>query len=65
MLAVIAWIGTACLALAPFLINYTLGKILAITGLALLTVQAYNAKLYNLVLLNSIGIIGYCYALYI
>ena len=65
MLSVIAWIGTACMATAPFLIDYDIGKLLAISGLWLLTVQAYSCKLYNLIILNLIGIIGYTYALYI
>jgi hypothetical protein len=52
------------MALAPFMIDYSIGKLLAIIGLALLTVQASHAKLYNLMLLNTIGIIGYFYALY-
>ncbi len=64
MLSVIAWVGTVCMALAPFMIDYSIGKLLAIIGLALLTVQASHAKLYNLMLLNTIGIIGYFYALY-
>jgi len=64
MLSVIAWVGTVCMALAPFMIDYSIGKLLAIMGLALLTVQATHAKLYNLMLLNTIGIIGYFYALY-
>ena len=52
------------MALAPFMIDYSLGKLLAISGLWLLTVQAYYCKLYNLITLNLIGIIGYTYALY-
>jgi len=64
MLTAIAWVGTVCMAVAPFLIDTLIGKLLAISGLALLTVQAYDARLYNLMLLNTIGIIGYIYALY-
>ena len=64
MLSVIAWVGTVCMAVAPFLIDYNIGKLLAIRGRTLLTVQATHAKLYNLILLNTIGIIGYFYALY-
>ena len=52
------------MAVAPFLIDTIIGKLLAISGLALLTVQAHDAKLYNLMILNTIGIIGYLYALY-
>ena len=64
MLSLISWVGTVCMALAPFMIDYSLGKLLAISGLWLLTVQAYSCKLYNLIILNLIGIIGYTYALY-
>ena len=64
MLSLIAWVGTVCMAIAPFLIDYDIGKLLAISGLCLLTVQAYSCKLYNLIILNLIGIIGYFYALY-
>ena len=59
-----AWVGTVCMAVAPFLIDSTIGKLLAISGLALLTLQAHSCKLYNLMILNTIGIIGYLYALY-
>ena len=64
MLSLIAWVGTVCMALAPFMIDYSAGKLLAISGLWLLTVQAYYCKLYNLIILNLLGIIGYTYALY-
>ena len=60
----LAWIGTICMGLAPFIIDYNAGKFLAIVGLALLTIQATSGKLYNLIILNSLGIIGYFYALY-
>ena len=65
MLSLIAWVGTVCMAIAPFLIDYDIGKLLAISGLCLLTAQAYSCKLYNLIILNLIGIIGYTYAIYI
>jgi hypothetical protein len=50
---------------APPFIDTDAGKMAAIAGLALLMIQAYNARLWNLVLLNTFGILGYCYALYI
>lgn len=59
-----AWLGTVCMAFAPFVIDTEQGKLMAMAGLALLTLQAYDAKLYNLMILNTIGIIGYFYALY-
>ena len=54
-----AWIGTALMGAAPFLIDTPAGKIMAIAGLALLCLQAYDKKCYNLLILNTIGIIGY------
>ena len=41
----LAWIGTICMGLAPFIIDYNAGKFLAIVGLALLTIQATSGKL--------------------
>ena len=64
MIALIGWIGALAMAGAPFIIDTDAGKILAIVGLALLSVQAVDSKLYNLLLLNLAGIGGYTYALY-
>ena len=55
----LSWIGTALVGAAPFLIDSVEGKIMAILGLALLCLQAYDKKCYNLIILNLIGIIGY------
>lgn len=55
----LAWIGTAFMGAAPFLIDTPEGKIMAIVGLMLLCLQAYQKKCYNLIVLNIIGIIGY------
>ena len=57
------WLGAGCMALAPFAIDTDAGKLAAIFGLSLLTLQAIDAKLHNLVFLNIAGIIGYSYAL--
>ena len=62
-LDLVAWLGTVCLATAPFIIDTPIGKILAMFGMSLLMLQAAEKKCYNLLLLNSIGIIGYIYAL--
>lgn len=64
MVAVCAWIGTALLCAAPFLIDSDIGKILMIVGLALLCLQAIQKSCYNLVILNITGILGYVYSLY-
>ena len=63
MIAVIGWIGALCMAGAPFIIDTDAGKLAAIAGLVLLTVQALDIRAHNLVLLNLAGIIGYSYAL--
>jgi len=63
VIAVIGWIGALCMAGAPFIIDTDAGKIIAISGLVLLTVQALDIRAMNLVLLNLAGIIGYSYAL--
>lgn len=59
MRSAVSWIGTALLGAAPFLIDTPAGKLMAISGLALLMLQAYDKKCYNLIILNLIGIIGY------
>tara|TARA_B000000557_G_scaffold154819_1_gene125650 strand:- start:106 stop:303 length:198 start_codon:yes stop_codon:yes gene_type:complete len=64
MIAFIGWLGALCMALAPFAIDTDAGKLAAIGGLTLLTLQAIDGKLWNLVFLNIAGIIGYTYALY-
>ena len=58
------WLGAGCMALAPFAIDTDAGKLAAIAGLVLLTIQALDIRAYNLVFLNIAGIIGYTYALY-
>ena len=63
MIAAAAWVGAICMALAPFAIDTDAGKLAAIFGLALLTVQAFDIRAWNLVGLNLAGIIGYSYAL--
>lgn len=62
---ILGWIGSMALCVSPFIIDTVEGKVLAIVGLALLTVQASQARLWNFVLLNLTGIGGYFYALYI
>ena len=61
---IIGWCGAGAMALAPFAIDTDAGKMAAIAGLVLLTVQALDIRAYNLVFLNLSGIIGYSYALY-
>ena len=61
---IIGWCGAGAMSLAPFAIDTDAGKLAAIAGLLLLTVQALDIRAYNLVFLNLAGIIGYSYALY-
>ena len=49
---------------APFFIDTDGGKITAVIGLTLLTVQAYDGRLYHLIALNTISAGGFLYALY-
>ena len=60
----IIYIGTFCMMAGPFFVNNISGKILCITGLALLTVQTQKTKSYNLSLLNAVGICGYLYSIF-
>jgi len=63
VISIIGWCGAGAMALAPFAIDTDAGKLAAIGGLILLTVQALDIRAWNLVLLNLAGIIGYSYAL--
>lgn len=60
----IGWCGAGAMSLAPFAIDTDAGKLAAIAGLVLLTVQALDIRAWNLVCLNLAGIVGYTYALY-
>lgn len=64
MIGFASWLGAVCMMAAPFIIDTDAGKLLAIAGLSLLTLQAIATRCYNLVLLNIVGIGGYIYALY-
>ena len=61
---IIGWAAPPCMSLAPFVIDTDAGKLAAIGGLVLLTVQALDIRAWNLVCLNLAGILGYTYALY-
>ena len=64
MIGFASWVGAALMCAAPFIIDTDAGKLMAIVGLSLLTLQAIATRGYNLVLLNIMGIGGYFYALY-
>ena len=65
MIAIVGWIGAALVCAASFQIDSDAGKMVAIAGLVLLTLQAIANRCYNLVLLNAVSIGGFSYALYI
>jgi len=65
MRTLLDWLGALLLAVAPFIIDSDIGKGFAIIGLALLTLQAIRNSLYNLILLNALGIVGYTWSLFI
>ena len=60
----VIYIGTACMMIGPFFVNYFIGKALSVIGLALLTIQTQKTKSYNLSLLNAVGICGYIYSIF-
>ena len=59
MVEVSAYVGTACMLFAPYLLSYLTGFILAAIGVALITPQVIVNKQYNLVLLNCVSFVGY------
>ena len=63
MIATIGWIGAVAMVAASFLMTMALGKILAIFGLLLLTIQARHNRQNNLIALNLSSIIGFSYSL--
>ena len=65
MILALAWIGTGLLCAAPFFIDTPEGKAAMICGLSLLSIQAIERRLWNLLTLNSIGVIGYAYNLFL
>lgn len=60
----VIYIGTACMMIGPFFVNYFIGKALSVIGLGLLTIQTQKTKSYNLSLLNIVGIVGYLYSIF-
>ena len=60
----VIYIGTACMMIGPFFVNYFIGKALSVIGLSLLTIQTQKTKSYNLSLLNAVGILGYLYSIF-
>ena len=63
MIATIGWIGAVTMVAASFLMTMTLGKVLPITGLLLLTIEARHNRQINLIALNLSSILGFSYSL--
>jgi hypothetical protein len=63
MVRVAALLGTGAMCVAPFFIDTLPGKLCAICGLLLLTIQALDLKAYNLIILNVVGVAGYTFSL--
>ena len=60
---IVYYVGSAVAAIAPFFIDSTEGKIAEIVGLSVLTAQVWRKRQYNLVILNTISVIGYIVAI--
>ena len=54
------WLGAICLMIAPITTNTTT-PIMAVIGLSLLTIQAIENQLINLIILNVSSIIAWGY----
>ena len=59
----VLYLGTTFMMISPFIIDSIYGKLGMIVGLILITIQTQKTKQYNLSLLNTVGIVGYLYAL--
>ena len=59
LIEVLAWGGAMVLIVAPFFQDIRLTSFHMIIGLSLLTIQALDQELWNLVVLNICGIIGW------
>lgn len=61
IVSILAWIGSAALCCAPFIIDSLAGKLIAIFGLLGITPQTIQKRAFNLTLLNVVGITGYLF----
>lgn len=59
MIELIGWIGAVTMVGASFKMSEPLGLKMAIVGLSLLSIQAYDNATYNLLVLNICSIIGF------
>ena len=63
MIELIGWIGAVTMVGASFKMSEPLGLKMAIVGLALLSIQAYDTATYNLLALNICSIIVFSISL--
>ena len=63
MIELIGWIGAVTMVGASFKMSEPLGLKMAIVGLALLSIQAYDTATYNLLALNICSIRGFSISL--
>jgi hypothetical protein len=63
MIALIGWAGAAIMVAASFNMATSLGPLLAVAGLGLLTIQSVNNRTHNLTALNIASILGFLYSL--
>jgi len=63
MIELIGWVGAVTMVGASFKMSEPLGLKMAIIGLSLLSIQAYDSSTYNLLALNICSIIGFSLSL--
>ena len=63
LIRLMGWIGAAGIMAAPFVIETTGGQLLAAGSLFLLTIQLITVRAWNIVLANTVGIIGYLWSI--
>ena len=63
MMGAIAWTGAALMVVASFLMATPYGRMIAVAGLLLLTIQSVNNRTHNLTALNIASILGFLYSL--
>lgn len=59
MIEIVSWLGALILIVAPFFRDISTTSLHMIFGLCLLTIQAIDEHLFNLILLNICGIFGW------
>ena len=63
MMGAIAWTGAALMVVASFLMATPYGRMIAVAGLLLLTIQSVNNRIHNLTALNIASILGFLYSI--